>query len=813
MANKLDDNLFDDSTLHPEASAAPAVDDSLFDDSTAHPDAAITEVPSESNPIQTMNNAVNAGAIGYGVGRGVEELNNKVVPAVLKSRLVGTLPKESVDFISNNRATYNSADSLENLLSQFRGLGEDVSTTKQGAAKHIVEGFKNVAADVNKSGFENANKAKEFLSTPDAQGLSKESFNKAVGQGLLNAQGAVGDYTPELKAQQSANVLETYRPQVQSLASQSLALENEMLKYPEGSDPHFELQNKKAAIDSQLNNLKSKVILESKTAPAKASGFPKEILESGPEFGDKYLSPAFQKQAQEAIEMGNSVKGDIIPPEMLGQKYGLVNQLRANANYNTMPGADTPDQGMAKVLAKQIRESLGQVNPKYDELQKASSRAINLGDNMGFDPNSFEEGKLVMKDAQAKRLEKIMANPEQFPEEFAKLQSELSGSQEFSSKQPLSLAQERLEQAARLEKELAKFKDTTAGENKILRTAADLNSPEAKTLIPALDEAATISSNPAAKSGTSLLNEINAAQIKQAAKEGAGLSNFNKNKILSGGIKGTAGALLGGQMAGAEGALGLGALGAASDIWGSKLQELAALGDTTRLGKLAKGFNSLLPGIFGAGGAMIGASAAANAGELTPGEAVVAGGAEALNPIPMTDIVRGTVEAKKAANEAQANLGDRDAAFEQEIALTGDLGVNPAQAALAANPIESARQAGFLKGFTSPVPAIAGLAKEGLESFGTSQSNDARSRMEQNMRGFKPEENEVLNNSKALKQATPEQLMELSRTFQEIKGADHFVAPLENAAQASSEEEKQARLFGLYQQPAFRQLLNKGKVN
>lgn len=69
----------------------------------------------------------------------------------------------------------------------------------------------------------------------------------------------------------------------------------------------------------------------------------------------------------------------------------------------------------------------------------------------------------------------------------------------------------------------------------------------------------------------------------------------------------------------------------------------------------------------------------------------------------------------------------------------------------------------------------------------------------------------IVENGKALKQSTPEQLMELSQSFNNIKGANAFVAPLENAAQASSEEEKQARLFGLYQQPAFRQLLNKGK--
>lgn len=71
--------------------------------------------------------------------------------------------------------------------------------------------------------------------------------------------------------------------------------------------------------------------------------------------------------------------------------------------------------------------------------------------------------------------------------------------------------------------------------------------------------------------------------------------------------------------------------------------------------------------------------------------------------------------------------------------------------------------------------------------------------------------NRVVSGGKELNKASPDQLMELSQTFANVKGADKFVAPLENAAQADTEEERQARLFGLYQQPAFRQLLKREK--
>lgn len=68
----------------------------------------------------------------------------------------------------------------------------------------------------------------------------------------------------------------------------------------------------------------------------------------------------------------------------------------------------------------------------------------------------------------------------------------------------------------------------------------------------------------------------------------------------------------------------------------------------------------------------------------------------------------------------------------------------------------------------------------------------------------------VVEDGKALSKSSPDQLMEILQSFTNVKGADKFVAPLENAAQASSDEERKARLFGLYQQPAFRQLLRKG---
>jgi hypothetical protein len=305
--------------------------------------------------------------------------------------------------------------------------------------------------------------------------------------------------------------------------------------------------------------------------------------------------------------------------------------------------------------------------------------------------------------------------------------------------------------------------------------------------------------------------------IKQMVQDSSKLTEATGKRLIKGGAKVGVGAAVGGGLAGNTGAAVGAGVGALSEMYGSKLQEMIALAKAAEDSKLMK-LGRYLPGTLGTIGALAGGAAAANAGDLTPAEASLATAAEIANPLPMTDVIQGSIDAKKAANEAQSQLGDRDVTFEAEMAQYGDLGANPAQTILTANPVEAARQKGFLKGFVSPFPVVGKMVGEGVEqltdSFGKEQSNDARSRMEQNMKAFdqlKNDKNEVLKSGEALKQATPEQLMELSQSFKEIKGADNFVAPLENAAQASTEEEKKARLFGLYQQPAFRQLINRGK--
>jgi hypothetical protein len=82
--------------------------------------------------------------------------------------------------------------------------------------------------------------------------------------------------------------------------------------------------------------------------------------------------------------------------------------------------------------------------------------------------------------------------------------------------------------------------------------------------------------------------------------------------------------------------------GTIGKMGGTKMQELYALAKETRPMKAFKGLVHNAPGILGAAGALMGAASAANAGELSPAEAAVAGTAEAVNPLPFTDAVAGS---------------------------------------------------------------------------------------------------------------------------------------------------------------------------
>lgn len=232
-------------------------------------------------------------------------------------------------------------------------------------------------------------------------------------------------------------------------------------------------------------------------------------------------------------------------------------------------------------------------------------------------------------------------------------------------------------------------------------------------------------------------------------------------------------------------------------LGGTRLQELYGMyRDSKAANALKAGSKFGLP----AAGALIGGMAAANAaeaGEISPEQAQAATLAESVNPIPFTD----SVESIKAGNEAyNESLAEGDSELMANLKAAGGA------------------TEGFFKplteGLSNAVPAVDQMleggfkaAKNVLEGFGTNQAHNARSRMEQNLKASEPKLDEDF---KSFVEARPEQVEELAHFFSSNPSTQAFVAPLEKAAQGDNRT-RSAVLFGLYQQPAFRQALKNRK--
>jgi hypothetical protein len=781
---------------------------------------------SPSDPILEGAKGLGGGLVGGATGAGIGLGLNKAADFGLG--IAGELTKEQTDFISQDPKRYTDSRYLEELKDQWRNLGQDVSETSRGAADHYNNNLRKVTKDVNEASYKLAEQAKASLKTEAP--MPKNTFYEGIGEGLLKSDGALSPITPEVKkeffnqnfeipfATEKENLkLQEVNKRVDYLKANAAEMENF-----KGTDVYSKFQNDLKVAEKNLadevNKIKERVAKDAVGKYKASTGIPEELRNAVPGLEDKMLdNKTYKKMVDNAVGMANNPM-KTLDAETVGAKFGLVPTLREGVDFDKA-GASTVND-FAENLSESVRGKAGELYPTYDENMKASSRAIGAKESLDASGVKIgEDGIESLTNPSATKIRKVLANPELFPDEYKQLQRAIDSTREFSQSQPLDFVQERLSQADRIQGEMKemglKFNpktdavDLKGDVDKKLVNLANMpqDNRDVEKLQKLIDEARTIGSDPSMKSGKDFLEEVKASDIKNTVKEAGTFKSIDKKRAVKGLTKATILGGLGYKEGGVGGGLVGAGIGTAAELYGTKLQELASIygstpvkdldtfdpktktgkvlnavtPDIVRNAKLGKVAKSIMPGFLGVGGAMLGASAAAQAGELTPGEAAVAGTFEAINPIPLTDIVQGTVDAKKAYKDTGSVV---------------DAGIAGA------------------KGFVSPVPAVAELAKEGIDYLGTQKSNQARSGMDeryQKLDSFlkKSDNNEVLQSGKNLRQATPEQLMELTQSFKEIKGADNFVAPLENAAQAKTDEERQARLFGLYQQPAFRQLLKK----
>jgi hypothetical protein len=181
-----------------------------------------------------------------------------------------------------------------------------------------------------------------------------------------------------------------------------------------------------------------------------------------------------------------------------------------------------------------------------------------------------------------------------------------------------------------------------------------------------------------------------------------------------------------------------------------------------------------LPGALGAIGAGIGATTAAQAGEITPAEAAILGPAEAINPTPL-DVIGAYSAGKKEFQES---------------------GSIPATAAAAA------------KGSVAPIVEASKLVPEIVEQAGTLKSLSARERMEQNLKAFKESKKQFKPMAPAYSQEEVQSSLESFKASSD-PAAKAYIAPLEKALNAPDERTRGAIMSGLEQQYPFRQLQRK----
>ncbi len=865
MSKELDDSLFEDVPYQ----AAPEADDSLFED-VPHPDHA----PVEEDAIGDATRGVIGGTAGAGTGvllnKGLEKVGNLV------HNNLGDLDATQIKMIDQNRDVYKTVSPLENILEQFRTLGEK---NRQGgmdaaaSARKSLEKLPNMPIEgyyqtISKPALDpklsspidpskqaqifgskldeiapaQAEDAKQMMSIDEQMNQPFQDERLAINQSIKDAQykNKLGQLNtpaaPDLKkpivadfaAKQQAQKLQeleaklaqasgkTNQPVLNTKEDLTFNIDNRAdknnklneLSEVRGQQPDYERQAIINDHDIKRDNKKLER-LDEKAAEAqeKIQTEIQKIEEKKLKFQESLANSKEKSLALENVNSSNAkakldVRKDqlifnkILSDEksaqmknlkqkekmesLLAQKQKLEEKMKKRVE--TVKTAAAEEFDSIKNTPKKIRD----VAPELNNRVLGQDYANSLQDAISDVEHSAEVSPIRLD----QKLQEIRDNvPDgkantvgKFNAEIAKeLRSKLRDvSPEYATgmdKAAESFKSEELfdKLGIRHNKELARVTLDDSGRSKINATLLnpDKNVASRAYLEEALQNAMKQGHLPQGSTVDDLLKKADVSALKGEVgrlKEGKALNAFDVNSIAKG------------EMSRAPGIIG--------KMGGTKMQEALALYKSSKLGNGIKALGKYgLPLVGGLAGGMAAANAA-DSGELSPSQAILAGGAETLNPLPLTDAVQGAVEANKAYDD----VTDEIKLSQEYWDAPGDINsVKPALAAVAAGA----------KGYTAP-------AVESLDKFGTERSNDARARMEQNMNARAPKAEKPHEEFKSFVEQRPEQIQELAQLFSGDEKTASFVAPLEKAAQAD-DRTRSAVLFGLYQQPAFRQAMQKGK--
>lgn len=784
--------------------------------------------PASEDAVGDATRAMMGGGIGAGVGYGTSKLLGGTTD--LAMRLIGDLNKDEIEKISKNRDIYKNVAPLETKLEEFRTLAEGNRLGGIKSAEQAREALKNQAPIPTEEYFKTL--AAPAENPKYSTQLSTDKASQLLGDELDKLYPTLED--KQLATSQIDDKISAVQKELANPSPNQIQMINQEAKERKFNSKMNELEPKLGAQGKNVD------VVDNANDTFKGQKEQRQLLRLDEKIAKTEAKASEKPAALEKLEELQKKKEDFLYNQKNASvKTGTVRDVRNQKQYdaalNRQKQLELNRINELEIQAKKefvaqakkqqkLEDDLKKFQQQKDKLQTTISRKLNnaadkadqtlqnikqapteirqvspflenriLGDNYADALESAIKDVRHSDTIDPVRLDQKLQEIRDFVPD-GKMATDGKFNAELSSAVRQDLHNRFPEYAAGMNESEKSFKTealfdklgikynkdldrTTLEDSSRRRLMNYLSEPEKfpeehgflKEAIKDSELNGTLLGNP-----DDLLREAEVSALKTGVgnlREGKPLNAFDINSMAKGEISRAPGIL--------------------SKLGGTRLQELYALYKDSQAAKIAKGAGQAgLVGLGALAGGMAAADAAEN-GEITPDQAVGATAIEAVNPIPFTDAVEAVKQGNKSYNDSLAQ-GDSEI-----LANVKSLG-------------------GAVDGFTKPMAEIVPMADKlinsgakalmsGLEKFGNEQSKGARDRMEQNM---KTKEVPVHEDFKSFVEQKPEQIQDLLSVFQNDPSAQSFIAPLEKAAQGD-DRTRSAVLFGLYQQPAFRQMLKK----
>jgi conjugal transfer/entry exclusion protein len=727
--------------------------DQYLQDSEESVEATALPAPVEQALSGTVGATV-GGTLGLGAKK-AGQLTGNVVDAIATK--VGALDADQMSKITSNPQAYREARDIQDILKQQEALMGDIASAEARTSSQLLSGVKGQAEAVKNIGFSAAEEAKKVL----PKELPKQKFIENVADTVArNVQTWGGDIDPEMQAD---IIRQTVDKPTAKTATDLKKVDNELSKLQNQldmlkNDPQEFLGPKYQQVQSQTQDaLKRKEALMTELSDLRRKGYDSaaQKLQKGIKLPSEILEAKPELLGKALAGTPGKVLDKIVKEV---SALGVVNPdqalqiMRDSADFNALPASE--QKKIATEFSESWDKQLKKMYPEYAEKKLKSSTAIKIEEalkSLGVDVGPGVDTNI--KTSKGTKLTDIVAYPDKFASEYAQLQDALNQASTLTgTENPLQL-QEKLAEQRRLvdQAESLGFKVSPEGQVQLSASA------RAKV--------AGVLANPkTAPNEAARLTEL----LEKSRSYNPQAGDLLKEAELSS-IKGIVDDSVEGLRISGVSPKVIGARGLESMV--TKGQELYALakgsGAAKALGKAASVVGDVLPYAGAVLGGTMGYASAAEAG-LPEGQRAAVGAVGALEeslPFPSPiDATKATVEGLKEYNR------------------TGE--VVPA--------LKVATQ-------TATAP---------IEKFGTERSLSARERMEQNLKAFKESKKQFKPMAPAYSQEEVRSSLESFKASSD-PAAKAYISPLEKAMNAPDERTRGAIMFGLEQQPAFRELQRK----